>query len=513
MLPLLLTLLVLYGASGFHACPPADSACVAEVRSSAWRLWAEVDKALSQRIYELLTIYDWIPKEELHSRQKALQGLEAMEVAKQLLCAASFVRCDPEGVNHGVKLLQMDLSEREAAQRAEEACTADVSAVDWLGKCSFAIWDWADAEYFISAKDFMSNSDEPQTSEESDRLNLRKTDANAGYAAVVYPPSLSPGHICQTSLTPMSPSPGESKASQPIFGGEAFGDVAWVDVSNLRTRHLSSISLLEVLENGKAFQERHPFGLSRFAINLGGGDGGCRVGHGLDPVNCFFVQGFGGVVFEANQSLEEELQSSLGHFTPDVQIVMEAAQAETISQRLLIAMAQRPGRWVEKDEVDIIKVDVDGLDCHLVQALTLSGWRPKVWHVEINPLFPPNISLWPSGSSLGVETTIKRDLTSAFSRRNEREHTKQALVGCSLQALLDAAGSEYSLLHVEFENAVLVRKDISEALEPWLSSRSVVQKWRDGYFCHPIARVRLPHDHDEDSLFLHYDFRRWGVPS
>lgn len=79
MLPLLLTLLVLYGASGFHACPPADSACVAEVRSSAWRLWAEVDKALSQRIYELLTIYDWIPKEERTERREEREAEEVSE--------------------------------------------------------------------------------------------------------------------------------------------------------------------------------------------------------------------------------------------------------------------------------------------------------------------------------------------------------------------------------------------------------------------------------------------------
>ena len=73
----------------------------------------------------------------------------------------------------------------------------------------------------------------------------------------------------------------------------------------------------------------------------------------------------------------------------------------------------------------------------------------------------------PSGSSLGVSTTTnQRELSSAFSRRGESD-TKQALVGCSLQALLDVAGSDYELLHVEFENAVLLRKDISEALEPW----------------------------------------------
>lgn len=233
----------------------------------------------------------------------------------------------------------------------------------------------------------------------------------------------------------------------------------------------SSASVFNILPMGVTEYYRRVFVVFFPCI---GGDGVCRVGHGLDPVNCFFVQGFGGVVFEANKSLEPELEISLGKHVPHIQVLMEPAEVETISERLADAMASRPGRVVARDEIDVIKVDVDGLDCHLVQALIVGNWRPKVWHVEINPLFPPGIALWPSGSSLGVSTTTnQRELSSAFSRRGETD-AKQALVGCSLQALLDAAGPDYELIHVEFENAVLLRKDISDALEPWLSSRSVV---------------------------------------
>ena len=35
-----------------------------------------------------------------------------------------------------------------------------------------------------------------------------------------------------------------------------------------------------------------------------------------------------------------------------------------------------------------------------------------------------------------------------------------------------------------------------------------MQKWRDGYFCHPIARVRLPHDRDEEPSFDAYKTKR-----
>ena len=173
-------------------------------------------------------------------------------------------------------------------------------------------------------------------------------------------------------------------------------------------------------------------------------------------------------ILEANRSLEQDLRASLGHLASKIEIMMEPAEPETVHDRLERALALQ---GISKTDLDIIKVDVDGLDCHLVQALTASGWRPKLWHVEVNPLFPPPVALWPQALSASV-TTKQQDLTSAFSRRMGG---KQTLVGCSLQALLDAAGKEYVLVQLEFENAVLVRKDLSEGLEPWLSSRSVVR--------------------------------------
>ncbi|CAE7035222.1 unnamed protein product [Symbiodinium natans] len=453
--------------------------------------------------------------QEAAQRNTALMGVEAMEAGRHLLCAATFLGCDPTGVENAVSMVEpRRMSAQVLAEKAVATC-GDVPPdlnMDWFGVCSNAIWEWTEAEYMVSAKLFMTNSGQPQLSDDADKLNLRKTDSAVGYGAVVYPSTFSPGRICELSSTRM-PSKYSEFGMQPVFSGEAFHDVSWVDVNNLRTRHLSSISLLEALENGAALQARHPWGLSRVAINLGGGDGACRVGHGLDPVNCFFPQGFGGVVFEANRSLEQALTDNLAQFAPGVQIVLEAAAEETVSERLEEALSRRPFQ-VSKDEVDIIKVDVDGPDCHLVRGLSRAGWRPKIWHVEVNPLFPPGITVWPHGPSLGSQTTVNRqgDLSSAFSRRGA-VHEKQALVGCSVQALLDSAGPEYVFLHMEFENAVLLREDISTALEPWLSSRDIVQKWRDGYFCHPMARVRMPHDKDQDSLFLHYDFRRWGDPT
>jgi len=180
-------------------------------------------------------------------------------------------------------------NKRSAAEQVIDKCTdlgEDVKSS--LGSCSYAIWTWADAEYFVSAQDFMPES-KPQTSEESDRLNLKKRDSDSGFPAPVFPPRFSPAGVCSESLKWMP----NKNGLQPVFSGEAFGDVSWVDVSNLRTRHLSAISLLETLENGKAFQRRHPEGLSRVAVNLGGSQ--CWGGSGGRPryfltIVFFFVQ-------------------------------------------------------------------------------------------------------------------------------------------------------------------------------------------------------------------------------
>ena len=210
--------------------------------------------------------------QEAAQRNTALMGVEAMEAGRHLLCAATFLGCDPTGVENAVSMVEpRRMSAQVLAEKAVATC-GDVPPdlnMDWFGVCSNAIWEWTEAEYMVSAKLFMTNSGQPQLSDDADKLNLRKTDSAVGYGAVVYPSTFSPGRICELSSTRM-PSKYSEFGMQPVFSGEAFHDVSWVDVNNLRTRHLSSISLLEALENGAALQARHPWGLSRVAINLGG---------------------------------------------------------------------------------------------------------------------------------------------------------------------------------------------------------------------------------------------------
>eukprot|EP00928_Gymnodinium_smaydae_P022004 TRINITY_DN18619_c0_g1_i2.p1 TRINITY_DN18619_c0_g1~~TRINITY_DN18619_c0_g1_i2.p1 ORF type:complete len:730 (-),score=142.69 TRINITY_DN18619_c0_g1_i2:64-1944(-) len=384
---------------------------------------------------------------------------------------------------------------------------------------------WTEALYNRLVAPYVDSSLGFQPDHKLNRLSARKVSAAAGYPALLYPWPLSPGSACAFDT--------DSVAEWPLFGGEAFGDVSWVDVTNQRTRHLNMLSLLELLENGADFAARHPAGLSHVAVNIGANDGVCRVGHGLDPANCLAATGYGGVFVEADERVWPELQRSLGARAPDVQLLLEAAHPDTVATQLSAALARRPGATpTAADEVDLVKVDVDGPDCEMVEALHAAGWRPKVWHVEVNPLFPPDMAVWAKTDVRAASAAFANAsaasgggggrLASGFSRAAARSVSEEqqgeaeeasaasALVGCSLGALLGVLGTAYRLLHVEFENAVLVRADLSGALEPWLSRQGNDEKWRLGYFCHPLARVRLPGDADRASSFLRYDFRRWG---
>jgi hypothetical protein len=229
--------------------------------------------------------------------------------------------------------------------------------------------------------------------------------------------------------------------------------------------------------------------------------------------------GAGGVLFEAKKSLESDILEVVGHRQPDVIIVPEAAEPETVSSRLAAALARRPGPPLHHREIDLIKIDVDGPDCLIAGALIDAGWRPKVWHVEINPLFPPGVVV----RSRNTPASGASSLGSAFSHHPPRSTGENLgedgkspehdfLIGCSLQALLDTVGPDYVLVHVEYENAVLVRQDLADSLRPWLSAYDDMEKWRLGYFCNLLARLRQPHDNSEDSWFLQYDFRQWGDP-
>jgi len=515
------------GTAAWVACPPPGApGCIVEVQREdprAWHLRASFDKGLAQRSFELLVVYDWLPPQAHAERQQVVRASGVLEAMRQLVCAAAFARCDaalpgracnaalPWGSSAGTAVTALANVAFELCNRHTIEMSPTLgpgSDMDKLGACFRAAVAWAEAEYVWAVQPFVAATG-VQPDDKLDESNSRKVRDIGLYPVLSYPPSLSPGGVCALGASLF-----------PLFGGEAFGDTAWVDVTNQRTRHLAMVSLLELLENGAGFAERHPAGLSHVAVNLGAGDGICRSGHSYDPANCLFATGFGGVLVEANAALRPGILQRLSHRQPDLRLVLEAVAPDTVSSMLETELARRPGPPVGRDEVDIIKIDVDGADCELAAALAAADWRPKVWHVEVNPLFPPGVAVR-QRDVRAASSRAGAPLGSAFTRRpsplplggaddGRWRVQRRIFTGCSLQVLLDMFGDSYALLQVEFENAVLVRRDLSGALEPWLSASDDMAKWRIGYFCHPLARLRLPHDNDEDSPFLKYDFRLWG---
>ncbi|CAK0848124.1 unnamed protein product, partial [Prorocentrum cordatum] len=67
---------------------------------------------------------------------------------------------------------------------------------------------------------------EGRTEERAERINQLKVPAAGGYPPPLYPAALSPGRTCELA---------GSEGGVPLYGGEAFGDITWVDVTNLRT--------------------------------------------------------------------------------------------------------------------------------------------------------------------------------------------------------------------------------------------------------------------------------------
>ena len=105
----------------------------------------------------------------------------------------------------------------------------------------------------------------------------------------------------------------------------------------------------------------------------------------------------------------------------------ERVEPESAPELLSRDFASRPGRTVRFDEPD--------LDCELVASLTAAGWRPKVWHVEINPLFPPAAGFRPRTPTVTSAGSDATPLGSAFSWKASAHGTptqapKQQLVGC-----------------------------------------------------------------------------------
>lgn len=92
----------------------------------------------------------------------------------------------------------------------------------------------------------------------------------------------------------------------------------------------------------------------------------------------------------------------------------------------IVKITSRCLQQIERDTIDVISIDLDGNDIHLIRALLATGLRPKLFIAEYNAKFPPPIEfeivydskhIWDGDDYFGASLT---SLNKLFNKYNYR---------------------------------------------------------------------------------------------
>jgi hypothetical protein len=92
----------------------------------------------------------------------------------------------------------------------------------------------------------------------------------------------------------------------------------------------------------------------------------------------------------------------------------------------IVKITSRCLQQIERDTIDVISIDLDGNDIHLIRALLATGLRPKLFIAEYNAKFPPPIEfeivydskhIWDGDDYFGASLT---SLNTLFNKYNYR---------------------------------------------------------------------------------------------
>ena len=109
-----------------------------------------------------------------------------------------------------------------------------------------------------------------------------------------------------------------------------------------------------------------PLSLSNFHLQ------GALDGLTDDPTYPLFKRGACGAAFEGDELILDALEENLSPFRSNgVAVMKEFAHPVTLPERLLAA-------GLTVDNLDVLKVDVDGFDLALARSVLEAGFRPKV---------------------------------------------------------------------------------------------------------------------------------------
>lgn len=182
----------------------------------------------------------------------------------------------------------------------------------------------------------------------------------------------------------------------------------------------------------------HQWAFNRVAVNIGAKDGKQQ-----DPTYPLFAEGYRGLAVEASSDFcPGKLSANLpaGNITK----LCEFVDVERVGEQL--ARAGVPA------DVDVFKLDIDSVDCVVMQAVMDAGYRPKLVLVEVNEKVPPPVRF-----AMRLKPTPE---TPKPTYRWQLDHA----YGCSLDAMSDVMGAfGYHLLHMDWDVAFFVPTCVCDA--------------------------------------------------
>eukprot|EP00802_Teleaulax_amphioxeia_P010268 Tamp_10294.p1 GENE.Tamp_10294~~Tamp_10294.p1 ORF type:complete len:414 (+),score=31.02 Tamp_10294:201-1442(+) len=155
---------------------------------------------------------------------------------------------------------------------------------------------------------------------------------------------------------------------------------------------------------------------NHFVVNFGCWLTGTQQSMWYDVATGLMMErGWAGLGFDAGKHLTLIRQVAVHRARQNVTFIDELLTGETAARRLRAKNVPM--------ELDLLKVDIDSFDCDLARGILLDGFRPKMLHIELSPV-------WPRGVRVEYKFGPK---------------VKPFLGGCSCEAIA-ALGQEYGYM-------------------------------------------------------------------
>jgi hypothetical protein len=117
---------------------------------------------------------------------------------------------------------------------------------------------------------------------------------------------------------------------------------------------------------------------NRYFIEIGSADG-------IDNNSAWLTiaEKYQGMMIEGSADVVDRAKRMIGHYSLGLQIVNMFVDRSSIGQIKSLTQYSNP---------DVMSLDIDGMDYYIAEALMFEGFRPKIFVVEYNSVFGPNVS-------------------------------------------------------------------------------------------------------------------------